>query len=255
MNEKWKKFEEDEKKECYVSTKGRIKTVNKATGKEYFNKVGRQTTGYMNIRTNKTQYVHRIVANAFIPNPENKPTVNHLNGLFYDNRVENLEWATYKEQVEHARKLGLKTNEYTPMIILDSNGEIIAQHETTSEAFSNYNGRQIHYSKDVQIIGNVIAIKQSYYDELSEDERFNICFGCFQRMTEFAYTVDGQLIDTVSQAGKMLNYSHGTLPNRTKNKWSVNIKGRTVSRLINRIGVCADDTKQEDKIYETIVIK
>lgn len=51
--------------------------------------------------------VHSLVALTFIPNPEKKPTVNHINAIKTDNRVSNLEWATVEEQYDHAISLGL----------------------------------------------------------------------------------------------------------------------------------------------------
>jgi len=54
----------------------------------------------------KWHHVHRLIAITFIPNPDNKPQVNHKNCNKHDNRVANLEWVTWRENWEHARDNG-----------------------------------------------------------------------------------------------------------------------------------------------------
>ena len=52
------------------------------------------------------KYVHRLVAEIYVPNPDNKPEVNHIDGDTLNNHYSNLEWVTRKENMSHANKLG-----------------------------------------------------------------------------------------------------------------------------------------------------
>lgn len=56
------------------------------------------------------RFLHRLLAETFIPNPENKPYVRHLNDIPSDNRLENLAWGTEKENVEDAKRNGRRVN-------------------------------------------------------------------------------------------------------------------------------------------------
>lgn len=62
--------------------------------------------------------VHKLIATAFIPNPENKKTINHIDGNKANNRVDNLEWATNQENIMHAIETGLASTDRNKIAIL-----------------------------------------------------------------------------------------------------------------------------------------
>lgn len=93
-----------------ISNKGAVKKLGRIEGKKVFKeKIIKQSkrNGYrqLSLRKNKLNIrfiVHRLMGFTFLQNPENKPQINHLNGIRHDNRVENLEWCTHSENRRHA---------------------------------------------------------------------------------------------------------------------------------------------------------
>lgn len=107
-----------------VSDLGRVRSINRKIirkdGIVYFKKNRvlipfKTNSGYLRVtllftdKVPKYHSIHRLVALTFIPNLENKKTVNHKNGIKTDNRLSNLEWNTHSENVLHSIKIGLAT--------------------------------------------------------------------------------------------------------------------------------------------------
>ena len=104
-----------------VSDRGSIKALKRIvnsgkchrTWEEHFIKYAVDANGYFRTNlakggVNKTFKIHRLVAEAFIPNPLKLPEVNHIDGNKQNNSVENLEWCNHSENLKHAVKMGLK---------------------------------------------------------------------------------------------------------------------------------------------------
>ncbi len=132
-----------------ISNTGKVKSLR-------YNKIlsgGYSGFGYLLVHLvkdskKKQKYIHKLVAEAFIPNEDNKPQVNHIDGNKTNNNVDNLEWVSFSENNKHAYKTGLKksskgkNNDYsrslmTPINQYDLDGNFIkrwnSQREITNE--------------------------------------------------------------------------------------------------------------------------
>ena len=116
MQETWKSIKGFEKR-YEVSNLGRIKSIGGKSNhkKDIIMKQIINHKGYLQLVLRKNNMphhciVHRLVAQAFIPNPDNLPQINHIDGNKQNNRVDNLEWCDNSYNQIHANKLGLNEN-------------------------------------------------------------------------------------------------------------------------------------------------
>ena len=115
-----------------VSNLGNVKNCQTNILKKQFS----DTYGYLVVNLPKKQFkVHRLVAQAFVFNPENKPQVNHIDGNKKNNHANNLEWVTNLENHHHARKIGL-IQDKKKIMQYDLNNKLIkvwnSQHEASN---------------------------------------------------------------------------------------------------------------------------
>ena len=84
--------------------------------------------------TSKVMLVHMLVARAFIPNPNNLPTVNHIDGNKHNNCVSNLEWASFSDNNTHALETGLRNPRGNAVAQYSLSGKLVRKFRSASEA-------------------------------------------------------------------------------------------------------------------------
>ena len=155
--EEWRDIKDME--DYQVSNKGRVKNKH-----NNFLMNLRDEFGYIKVSIQQNKYqVHRLVAQAFIPNPENKPTVDHVNRVSTDNKLENLRWCSYKEQ--SSNQTHSNGNVYRKINMIDiKNGDII-------ETF-----HQIHHAISYILEHNKDTIKDTVESKKSIDYKIrSVC--------------------------------------------------------------------------------
>ena len=124
-----------------ISTSGRVKSFRSISSKlnggrmltDTDNGRGYRSITLTNVSGNKTNSLHRLIAITFLPNPENKAEVNHIDGNKANNRVDNLEWVTSKENTNHAIDSGLIDNKKA-VLQFTIDGDFVREYESIKEA-------------------------------------------------------------------------------------------------------------------------
>lgn len=159
-----------------VSDMGRVRSLRRKAPKIL--KQWKGIDGYFNVglynkeKKQKKCFVHQLVAEAFVPNPDNKSTIDHINMKKDDNRACNLRWATMEEQNEYKKGKSYEVSEFTKMKV---------KNMETGEIFEN-SAKAAHWVID----HDLTTSKRAFY--VAERIRFAAQGNIYGRKTAFGHT-------------------------------------------------------------------
>lgn len=139
-----------------ISNLGKIRSFKK--NRERILKLSKNTNGYLHVgllKDNKKHcwLLHRLLATIFIPNPENKPFINHIDGNKLNNSMCNLEWCTQKENVNHAWSKGINKISEHQKILLKNRFSIKVIDEASGTIYDSIKAAAEHIGMNKTTLG------------------------------------------------------------------------------------------------------
>lgn len=191
------------------------KFIKPALDKDGYEKVTLQNSG-------EKEYwrVHRLVASLFIPNPDNKPEINHIDGNKRNNHFTNLEWVTTRENIIHSWESGLKHKNYNQDQLNEINRQAVKKHYDSISDIEKENRGKIGKSNN--------AYGKNYLKDKTDKERESIRQKKIAALNANKHNhmdkngspimIDGILYKSINEASKILGFSFKYIKRRILSK-------------------------------------